>query len=86
MFHEGLVLFRLDGEGQRRTIGRRIERQVRADGAFVLCVAAALPAAASPPPNFDAKGAGALSSFLAEAVSRGEVPGVVADTLPLRRS
>jgi CubicO group peptidase (beta-lactamase class C family) len=29
------------------------------------------------PPPFDAKGRDALSSFLAEAVSRGEVPGVV---------
>lgn len=45
--------------------------------AFVLCVATALPAAAAPPPTLDAKGAGALSTFLAGAVSRGDVPGVV---------
>jgi len=43
---------------------------------FVLCFVAAAPAA-SPGPSLGAQGAGALSRFLAEAVSRGEVPGVV---------
>ncbi len=45
--------------------------------ALVLCCVAALPAAAAASPSLDAKGKGALSSFLAEAVSRGDVPGVV---------
>jgi hypothetical protein len=43
----------------------------------VLCFVTALPVEAAPLPTLDAKGAGALSSFLTEAVSRGDVPGVV---------
>jgi CubicO group peptidase (beta-lactamase class C family) len=45
--------------------------------ALVLGLVTALPAAAAPPPTLDAKGQGALSSFLTGAVSRGDVPGVV---------
>ena len=43
---------------------------------FVLCFVAAGPAASSGP-SLDAQGAGALTRFLAEAVSRDDVPGVV---------
>jgi methyl acetate hydrolase len=44
---------------------------------FVLCFLATIPASATPEPALDAKGAEAISSFLADVVRRGEVPGVV---------
>jgi len=45
---------------------------------LVLGFIAALPAGAASAPALDAQGASALSSFLTQAVSRGDVPGVVA--------
>jgi CubicO group peptidase (beta-lactamase class C family) len=44
---------------------------------LVLCFRAAVSIRAAARPSLDAQGPGALSSFLAERVSRGDVPGVV---------
>ena len=44
---------------------------------LVLCFVATLPARAATPPTLDMQGASALSSFLVEVVSHGDVPGVV---------
>ena len=59
-------------------MNRRVVTQRLAGAAFALWLAAASVAAPSPAgPSLDAGGARALSSFLAEAVSRGDVPGAV---------
>jgi methyl acetate hydrolase len=71
----------LDSEALREVASaRRVDHLSITPGlipALALCFGSVLSAAPVPPPALDAKAPGALSSFLTEAVDRGDVPGVV---------